>query len=100
MIRSALAAAFCILLTACAPSLVANAPPPLAVNLSALRTCERILHPVPLPTIKPTDDARDAFTKSYGTLEVASYEIDKGRGCVASVRHRYAAPKKRSFLTK
>lgn len=61
--------------------------PPLARTLPD--TCERVLQHVPLPSVRPTDDARAAFLKDDAALITAAARIDAGRGCVADMRKRY-----------
>lgn len=56
-------------------------------------TCERILRRDPLPVIKPTDDARVAFTKDDAALIIAGNRIDAGRGCVHDMRQDYSGEK-------
>src|SRR5271163_631804 len=70
-----------------------TAAPPLAVNLSALKTCEQILRAVALPPANAKTDARVAFVKDDAALITARREIEQGRRCVADVRRRYAQPK-------
>jgi len=69
--------------------------PPFAVDLSALQVCERVLAPVKRPAVTATTDARVAFVKDDAALSIARGEIKNGRRCVADVRQRYAAQKKR-----
>lgn len=59
----------------------------------ATQPCEAILAPVPLPPVKPTDDARDAFIKDDAALLNANGRINAGRGCISDIRTDYAAPK-------
>lgn len=56
--------------------------------------CERVLVPVALPAVAPTDDARVAFVKDDAALIRASGEIARGRRCLAEQRALYAAPAK------
>lgn len=65
--------------------------PGLIVNVPT--TCERVLKDVPLPLVKKTDDARDAFVKDEAALIIARGEIRTGRNCVADMRTRYATGK-------
>ena len=65
--------------------------PSAAVSLPA--TCEKILKQVPLPAIKPTDDARVAFLKDDAALITANGRIGAGHDCVADQRRRYAGTK-------
>ena len=64
-------------------------PAPL-VRAVPTEPCERILQPVPLPKIKPTDDARVAFMKDDAALITANGRIDAGRNCIADVRQSYS----------
>lgn len=77
-----------LLLCGCATS-ADRLPAPLRVDLSALETCERLLKTVPLPAATEDDDARSAFVRDEAALITANERLDKGRGCVASVRQRY-----------
>lgn len=69
------------------------APAAIAVNASALVTCEAILKTVPLADVKAGDDALGAFLKADAATITANDRIATGRRCVAEVRKRYAAPK-------
>ena len=68
-----------------------TAPAPLARTLPD--TCEKILRSVPLPAVKPTDQAGDAFLRDDAALITADGRIDAGRGCVSDMRKRYAGQK-------
>lgn len=65
--------------------------PKLAVLERSVPTepCEKILQRVPLPIVRPTDDARLAFMKDEAALLSANQRIDAGRNCVADVRQSY-----------
>lgn len=63
-----------------------NAPSSLKVEIPD--TCERILRTVPLPAVKPTDDARVAFIKDDAAVLAANGRIAAGRRCIADVRAR------------
>ena len=56
--------------------------------------CERVLVPVVLPAISPTDDARVAFVKDDAALIKANGVIGRGRRCLVEQRALYAAPAK------
>jgi hypothetical protein len=66
--------------------------PPLAVKVSP--ACERVLAPVALPAISPSDDARAAFVKDDAALIAATGEIATGRRCLVRQRQLYATPGK------
>lgn len=53
-------------------------------------TCERVLVPVPLPAVRPTDDARGAFEKDDAALLSANARIRTGHDCVADQRRALA----------
>ncbi len=55
--------------------------------------CARLLPPVALPAIAPTDDARAAFVKDDAALIKARGEIARGRNCLTEQRRLYAKPK-------
>lgn len=48
---------------------------------------------MPLPAVKPSDDARQAFLKDDAALITANGRIDAGRNCNADMRKRYATEK-------
>jgi hypothetical protein len=75
-----------LLLCACASN---PSTPPLRVNLPS--TCGRILKTVPLPPVKATDDARQAFVRDDAALITAHGEIEAGRNCITDENSRYAA---------
>jgi hypothetical protein len=66
--------------------------PPLPVKMPT--ACERLLAPVGMPTITPTDDARAAFVKDDAALIKARGEISRGHHCIVEQRQLYAAPAK------
>lgn len=76
-----------MLLCGCASLPVREGQAPLARTLPD--TCEKILVAVPLPAVKPTDDARLAFLKDDAALLTANGRIDAGRNCSADMRKRY-----------
>lgn len=53
-------------------------------------TCERVLTPVPLPKVMPTDDARAAFLADDQALMSANRRIVYGRNCIGDVRKKLA----------
>ena len=67
--------------------------PPLAVNLSALSVCERILQPVQFPPVNAKTDARVAFVRDEAAIRIMQKNIINGRACIADVRRRYANPR-------
>lgn len=66
---------------------------PLAIDLSALDTCARLLAPVALPKITAKTDARVAFVRDEAALITARNEIAIGRGCIVDVKQRYGTGK-------
>jgi len=64
--------------------------PPLVVKIPTV--CERVLAPVALPAIAPTDDARAAFVKDDAALIRARNEIYRARNCIRDQRQLYASP--------
>ena len=66
--------------------------PPLAVDLSALKTCEKILQAVPPPAVTAKTAAGLAFLKDDAALLTANGRLASGRACVADTRMRYANP--------
>lgn len=62
---------------------------PVLARAVPTQTCEKILQPVPLPEVRPTDDARVAFMRDDAALITANGRIDAGRNCVAAVRKSY-----------
>jgi hypothetical protein len=80
-------------LSACGTDGKLGGAPPLVVKVPT--TCERILAPVALPDVKPTDDARVAFVRDDAALIRARSEIYRGRHCIHDQRLLYATPAKR-----
>lgn len=82
-------------LCGCAASDLKPTPgtPKLAVDLSALDVCAKVLAPVGLPAVKPQDDARVAFMKDDAALIRARNEIFTGRNCIGDVKKAYAGQK-------
>lgn len=62
---------------------------PVLARAIPTQACEKILQPVPLPEVRPTDDARLAFMKDEAAIITANGRIDAGRDCVAAVRKSY-----------
>lgn len=58
------------------------------MNLPA--TCEQILQAVPLPDVRPTDDARTAFMKDDAALLTANGRLAAGGNCVRDESQAYA----------
>lgn len=54
------------------------------------QACEQILNPVPLPAVKPTDDARAAFVRDEAALLTANSRLMAGRNCVMDLRGSYS----------
>ncbi len=73
-----------LMLCGCAAN---NGIPPLTVKVPDV--CARVLRPVPLPQIAPTDDARSAFMRDDLALLTARSEIDAGRRCVTDMTTAY-----------
>lgn len=76
-----------ILLCGCASLASREGAPPLTRALPD--TCEKVLAAVPLPPVKPSDDARLAFLKDDAALITANGRISAGRNCVHDMRARY-----------
>ena len=64
-----------------------SVPAPLAVDLPDI--CEQILKPVPLPDIRPDDDARVAFMRDDAALLEANDRIVTGGNCLRDQRRGY-----------
>lgn len=84
-----------LLLCGCASNATKFGETPLARAIPT-QTCEAILTKVPLPPVKPTDDARSAFIRDDAALLTANGRIATGKSCIAAIRTDYAAPKKGS----
>lgn len=78
------------MLCGCAGGNLKPAPAPLAVDLSALRTCEQLLVPPALPAITAQTDARVAFVRDEAALLTAIDELATGGACVKRVRESYS----------
>lgn len=68
--------------------------PVATTDLSALKTCEKILAPVQLPEVTAGMRADVAFLRDEAALLDARDKVDAGRGCVVSVRNKFTGPVK------
>lgn len=82
-------------LSGCAGTLSRNsAPPPLAVDIGALKTCEQLMHQEPLAAAKPGDSADIGFLKADAATMNANDRLRVARKCVGDVRQRYGGKTK------